>query len=120
IVNLVRNDVKEIRAVSDIVGSPTFAADFAANLLPVIRSAPFGLYHMSNKGGCSRFELASKIVEFMGKARKIPVYPVPASEFPTAAPRPKSELLRNRNLELLGLDNMPTWEESLQRYVRAL
>jgi len=117
IIQQLKNGKKELIAVSDKVGTPTFTRDFAANLINVVSSKKYGLYHMANKGTCSRYDMAVKIVEYMGLAGKVKVDPVDSSRFPLPAPRPYSEMLENRNLELMGLNNMPHWEESLRIYI---
>ena len=108
---------KEIFAVDDKFGSPTFTMDFAKNLLPLIKTERYGLYHMANKGGASRFDIASKIVEFMDLNEKVRVNPVNSAEFPLPAPRPRSEMLRNYHLDLMGMNDMPYWEDALKRYI---
>ncbi len=62
---------------------------------------------MSNKGTCSRYEIAVKIVEFMGLKGKVKINSVNSAEFPLPAPRAHSEMMRNYKLDLLGLNTMP-------------
>jgi dTDP-4-dehydrorhamnose reductase len=108
---------KEINVVNDKLGSPTFARDFAKNLIPLIKTERYGLYHMANLGVASRFEIAVKIVEFMGLQGKVKVNPVSSEAFPLPAPRPRSEMLKNYHLELIGINHMPHWEQSLKEYI---
>ncbi|OGX06213.1 MAG: dTDP-4-dehydrorhamnose reductase [Omnitrophica WOR_2 bacterium GWA2_47_8] len=117
IVKQLREGKKELRVVNDKVGSPTFTKDFARNLMTVIDTERFGLYHMTNKGTCSRYDVAVKIVEFMGLSGKIKVNPISSDEFPLPAPRADSEMIRNYKLDLLGLNHMPHWEDSLKEYI---
>lgn len=118
IVQQLKEGKKELKVVSDKFGSPTFTKDFAANLLNVVNSSRYGLYHMTNRGTCSRFDIAVKIVEFMGLEKKVKVSPIPSTEFPLPAPRADSEMMENYKLELLGLNHMPFWEESLENYIK--
>jgi dTDP-4-dehydrorhamnose reductase len=106
-----------VHAVTDKYGSPTFTADFATNLLPLINTERYGLYHMANKGGASRFDIATKIVEYMDLNEKVRVHPVNSAEFPLPAPRARSEMLRNHHLDLIGMNDMPYWEDALRRYI---
>ena len=109
---------RTLRVVSDKVGSPTFTKDFAANILNVVDSNQYGIYHMVNKGTCSRWDIAVKIVEFMGLNDEVEVIPISSDEFPLPAPRPDSEMLENHNLQSKGLNGMPPWEDSLAQYIR--
>lgn len=118
IVQQLRQGKKQLIAVNDKFGSPTFTKDFAANLMGVINTKRYGLYHMANKGTCSRYDIAVKIVEFMRLKDKIEVNPVSSAQFPLPAPRARSEMMCNYKLGLLGFNNMPHWEESLKEYIR--
>lgn len=118
IIRQLKQGKRELMAVSDKFGTPTFTRDFARNLMNVINTKKYGLYHMANKGACSRYDMALKIVEFMGVKEEAQVKAVDSDRFPLPAPRPRSEMLENSKLELLGLNNMPRWEKSLEEYVK--
>ena len=107
----------ELRVVDDKFGSPTFTSDFAVHMMAVVHSGRYGLYHLANKGTASRWEIAKEIVEGLDKVGEIEVVPISSAEFPLPAPRPRSEMLRNLKLELLGLDEMPHWKEALRAYI---
>jgi len=107
----------ELTVVADKSGSPTFTKDFAANLLNVINTEKYGLYHMANRGTCSRYDMALKIVDFSGLTGKVKVRPIGSDKFPLPAPRPDSEMLENFNLEKMHINNMPSWEDSLRIYI---
>ncbi len=115
IVNILK-DKNDISAVIDKKGTPTFTEDFSANLLRVIKTGHYGTFHMANQGVCTRFDIALKIVEYIGK-KGVTVKPVTSDAFPLPAPRGDSEALENYKLKLLGLDHMPRWEDSLKKYV---
>ena len=108
---------KELKVVDDKFGSPTFTGDFTATMIAVVATRRYGLYHLTNKGTASRWEIACEIVRLLGKEEDIEVIPVSSAEFPLPAPRPRSEMLRNLKLELLGLNTMPEWRESLRQYI---
>ncbi len=118
VIQQLKSGKKNIQAVSDKFGTPTFTKAFAANLPGVVKHAGTGTYHMANKGRCSRYDIAVKIVEFMGMEGQVKVEAVDSSVFPLPAPRPRSEMIENSNLQRLGLNNMPFWEESLKEYIR--
>ncbi|MBI4436599.1 MAG: dTDP-4-dehydrorhamnose reductase [Candidatus Omnitrophica bacterium] len=110
---------KEIPVVTDKFGNPTFTKDLSENLLLLIQTGRFGLYHMVNRGGCSRYQIAQKIAECMGK-KDVVLRPVTSEAFPLPAPRGRSEMLLNYRLSLLGLDRMRPWTEALKDYLSTL
>ena len=118
IVQQLKDGKKELQVVADKFGSPTFTKDFASNLLDVINAGRYGVYHMANQGTCSRYDMALRIVEYMELKNKVNVVPINSAQFPLPAPRAASEMLRNYKLDLLGLNNMPNWEVSLEQYIK--
>lgn len=106
---------RDIAAVSDKQGSPTYAREMVLGIRDLLRSGRFGLYHMVNHGVCSRYEMACHIVGFLGAS--VRVVPVDSAHFPSSAPRARSEALRNGNLEASGLDRMRRWQDALDAYL---
>jgi len=116
IIELLRTQ-DEIKTVSDKVGSPTFTFDIAQSIVRIVKNGRPGLYHSANKGMCSRYEYALKLLELIGMKDKKRVTPVSSAHFPLSAPRGRSEAMINMKLELLGINKMPHWEESLKKYL---
>jgi len=108
----------EIRAVNDKIGSPIYTYDLSVAISKLIRIPLYGTYHIANKGFCSRYEFAKKIVEYAGL--DINVKPVGSSAFKLAAPRPLMTPLRNYCLELLDKDDLRHWEDALKDYIETL
>ena len=115
IVGQIRGGSREIKAVIDKVGSPTFARDLVLQMRDLIVSGHYGLYHATDHGVCSRFDVAVRIARAVDPS--VNVHPVSSDEFPLPAPRAASEAMRNLNLELLGLDRMRPWEDALDDYM---
>ena len=69
---------QELAVVCDEVGSPTNSYDlglFILNIIPLINSNQTEIYHFSNRGYCSRYELAKEILKISGKSMNIlPIY----------------------------------------------
>ena len=107
---------KEVEAVDDKFGSPTFARDFVAGIYKVIKTGNYGLYHLVNNGVCSRYDIALEIVKHLGVDVK--VKPVSSDRFPLPAPRAASEAMRNYKLDLMGINPMPDWKNSLKEYIK--
>lgn len=117
VIQQLRQGKKELTAVNDKFGSPTFTKDFAARLTAIINTGRYGIYHLVNNGSCSRFDIALKIVEFMGLEKSVKVRPVDSASFSLAAPRGRSEMLCSDRLSSLGCGDMPHWEEALREYI---
>jgi dTDP-4-dehydrorhamnose reductase len=110
------NDTTVLKAVNDKIGSPTYTVDFSRCLTNLIETGYYGLYHCTNKGYGSRFDVAKKIVDFLGRS-DVTVEPVSSAYFPLPAARARSEMSRNYKLELLDKDTMRNWEDAIKEYV---
>lgn len=117
IVELIKTN-SEIRVVNDKIGCPTFTKDFSRCIIEVINSKRYGLYHVTNAGCASRYDIARKIVEFLGK-NDVVVKPISSAAFPLAAPRPRSEAADNLKLRLFGITMRP-WADALAAYLSEL
>ncbi len=105
----------EIDVVEDKIGSPTFAQDLARGILDLIATQRYGLYHMTNAGVCSRYEVALEIARLLRK--QIEINPITSAAFPLPASRANSEAMRNYKLEMLGLNGMRHWKDALADYL---
>jgi dTDP-4-dehydrorhamnose reductase len=107
-----------LRSASDKFGSPTFTEDLAAKILEIVETDQYGLYHVTNQGGASRYEYVKCILEAFGL--DTPVEPVDSSAFPRPAPVPACEMLQNVNLKFLGLKPLGPWQEAVHKYIKSL
>jgi len=113
------NQIKEktiLKAVHDKIGSPTYTVDFSKCLTNLIETGYYGLYHCTNEGYCSRFDVAKKIIDFMGRP-DVTVEPVNSAYFPLPAARARSEMSRNYKLDLIGMNTTRHWEDALKDYI---
>lgn len=108
---------RDLAVVTDKRGTLTFTNDFSRGIAALLETAHTGVFHMANHGACTRFEVACKLVEYLGRA-DITLRPVTSDAFPLPAPRSPSEALENQRLRSLRLDAMPTWQQALQDYVQ--
>jgi dTDP-4-dehydrorhamnose reductase len=105
----------EVRVVDDQFGSPTFAPHLSAGLLDLLESASWGTYHLAGRGVASWHELASALYRELGIGTS--VRPVPTSEFPRPAKRPRfSALTTVQEPRIL----LPPWEEGLRAFAAAI
>jgi dTDP-4-dehydrorhamnose reductase len=109
---------EELKIVDDQIGAPTWSrliAETTAQILAQrIGQWPelTGLYHFTAGGKTSWHGFASTIVELGGLSAKL--IPIPSTEYPLPAPRPKNSLLSNEKLAATFGLVMPEWEESLR------
>jgi dTDP-4-dehydrorhamnose reductase len=104
-----------IKVVNDQIGTPTYTIHVCRQILSLINTDRFGLYHATNEGWCSWYDFARAIVAAYGIA--VHVLPCTTAEFPRPAPRPANSVLENEKLKKLGLNIMPQWEKGLEEYL---
>jgi dTDP-4-dehydrorhamnose reductase len=104
-----------IEVVSDQVGSPTYARDLCRPLWEIARSKHFGVYHVTNSGQCSWYELASEVVKLTGSHCE--VIPIDSDVAARRAPRPAYSVLENRNFRHKFGKELRSWQEALKSYV---
>lgn len=107
-----------IHAVHDKRGTPTYAPDFAACLTALIATGSYGLYHMAGEGDGTRLDVAAEILDVLGR-HDVELVGVDSSFFADEfwAARPHSEIMRNRVLDLQGMNTMRPWRTALREYL---
>jgi len=95
-------EIQTVKVVNDQFGKPTFTLDLARKT-PELIKLPTGIYHITNEGSCSWYELARATIEN--------VAPCSTDEFPRKAKRPKYSILTNTKTS-----PMRPWKEALNEY----
>lgn len=110
----------EIKVVFDQVGSPTYAADLAHAIVTIISKIETGqkeftpgIYHYSNEGACSWFDLASEIMVLAGLPTKIK--PIETFEYPTPTIRPAYSVFNKAKIKNTYGIEIPWWNDSLKK-----
>lgn len=118
-VDQLRAGATTLYAVTDKLGTPTYAPDFATCLLGLIDSEIHGLYHMACGGRGSRFDVAAHLLRVLGRD-DVELVPVTSEYFADqySSNRPRSEIMRNYALELQGMNTMRPWRIALEEYLR--
>lgn len=113
-----------LRVVYDQTGSPTYAHDLALALWMLIEQInsrplpPPGLYHYSNEGVASWYDLAVMSLQLAGIKGKIE--PVRTEEYPLPAKRPQHAVLDKSKIKHTLNIQIPHWTESLRACIEIL
>ena len=116
-------DRDALNIVNDQIGSPTYATDLATDTLRMIAAYPYILEHhitvnYSNDAKISWYDFAKEI--FDQSKNEINLSPIPTSEYPTPASRPKWSVLNLSTVdEVFDIQPKP-WKESLKMCLKEL
>jgi dTDP-4-dehydrorhamnose reductase len=109
-----------LSVVVDQVGSPTWAKDIAEAIAQLLGHAdtPSGIYHFTNSGVGSWFDLTRAIFD-EAKAMGIPlkiqrVIPITTADYPTPAVRPAYSVLSGQKIAAQLGESPPYWRDSLK------
>jgi dTDP-4-dehydrorhamnose reductase len=107
---------KSLKGVTDEIASPTWTTDLAAGIAALVRGAPFGMYHLTNSGYCSRLEWVQEVLRIRGLSN-LRVEPATQEEFGAPYRKPAFSALANVNAARLGIELRP-WQEALEEHLR--
>ena len=107
---------ENINVVFDQVGTPTYAGDLALAIFSIIEGNFYegkeGIYHFSNEGVCSWYDLAVEIARAVGNT-KCQINPCRSKDFPTKATRPAYSVLDKDKIKRTFGIEIPQWRESM-------
>lgn len=111
---------REIKVVSDQIGTPTYTRDLARLLADMAESEKYGYYHATNEGGyISWYDFACEI--FRQAGRDVSVIPVTTKEYGISkAARPFNSRLDKSKLVENGFEPLPVWQDALARYLKEI
>ena len=106
---------KEIKVVSDQIGSPTNAHDLADFLLEIIsiNSTNYGTYHFSNTGETSWYGFAKEVFRICNVSADL--RPISSSAYASLANRPKYSVLDTKKGKKTFNVNPDYWVDSLKK-----
>jgi len=99
----------------DEVSIPTYTKTIVNVTLKALEEGLTGLYHLTNSGYCSRFELAKFVFKTLGIKKFI--YPVPSDIFDLPAERPKFSAMDNTLISSILRVEIPNWEEAVSNFL---
>lgn len=106
----------ELRVVNDQIFSPTYTKDLAIKIAQLIQTEYYGTFHITNRDTCSWYEFTTEILKLAGL--QTPVIPITSDQYPQKARRPRFSVLDSYHLRLLGMDDMRSWREALEDYLK--
>lgn len=106
---------ENVKVVSDVIASPTYAKHLARALWQLVQSETYGLYHAVNAGSVSWHEFAAEAALQAGIDR--PIEAISASSWETNAKRPQYSALANERLDSIGIA-LPTWRDGIRAYLK--
>ncbi|MFI8380443.1 dTDP-4-dehydrorhamnose reductase [Leeuwenhoekiella sp. NPDC079379] len=110
------SEKENLNVIYDQVGSPTYARDLAQFILESgisYEGDDVKVYHYTNEGVCSWYDLAKETLELSGL--NCTVNPIPTSSYPTTAKRPHYSLMSKDSLKVDFNTEIPYWKDSLKK-----
>jgi dTDP-4-dehydrorhamnose reductase len=105
---------KNLTAVSDSLGTPTYAVDLVSRMREIIELDGGGTFHITNTGdGTTYYGYGSKICEIKGYDPSR-LTPITDAELKRPAQRPANSRLAS---SIKDLEPLPLWSDSLKAYL---
>jgi dTDP-4-dehydrorhamnose reductase len=106
-----------LKVVYDQISVPTFTRDIAHLTMFAINKGLRGLYHLTNSGYATRYEVARFFLEKLGMDNL--VLPVRSDAFPSPARRPYFSAMSNIKLSRALDVNIPDWRISIESHIES-
>ena len=108
----------KLTIVDDQTGSPTYTKDLAAAVDLLIKQNAKGIFHITNRGSCSWFQFAVKILQEAG-IHDIDVTPIKSDQLQRPAKRPAYSVLSMQKFIQTTGKTMQPWQLGLQDYLKS-
>lgn len=104
-----------LKVVCDETSVPTYTEDIGKVTMLAVAKRLRGIFHLTNSGYATRYEVARYFFEKLGEDKLI--LPVTSNYFPTVAKRPPFSAMSNRRIsEALNL-SIPNWRNGIDRFI---
>lgn len=112
----------ELKVVDDQIGTPSWTGDIVRAMQALIENDAVGIYHFTNEGVSSWYDLAYEIL-LLAPSLGYPVqakqlHPIPSGEWPCAAQRPAYSVLGKEKIRQLLDYDIPHWRHSLHSMLK--
>jgi len=108
-----------ISALDGPQGSLSYAVDVAVATRMLMEGDHAGVFHVSNRGRCTRWAMTREIVSIIGRD-DVEVVPVSATEMPRAAAQPPHVVLSTRKLTDRTGRTLQFWQLALRHHIARL
>ena len=108
---------KVIKVSGDEVSVPCFSFDIADTVIKALDKGLIGLYHLTNSGKASRYELAKEFVKLKNFDNEI--VPVPMASFNSKVQRPLVTAMSNAKISKELNITIPEWKISLKKLLES-
>jgi dTDP-4-dehydrorhamnose reductase len=107
----------KLEVVDDQTGSPTYTRDMAVAVDLLIERNITGIFHITNRGSCSWFQFAEKILQDEG-ITGVQVLPIKSGQLKRPAKRPAYSVLSMQKFIAATGKAMQPWQLALQDYLQ--
>ncbi|MCI0468505.1 MAG: dTDP-4-dehydrorhamnose reductase [Nitrospirae bacterium] len=107
-----------LKIVFDQVSVPTYTKDIVNYTLISIQNGLRGIYHLTNSGYASRYEVSKYFLERLGMRNLL--LPVTSDTFKTAARRPYFSAMSNMKLSSELNVDIPDWHDAVDRFIKKM
>jgi dTDP-4-dehydrorhamnose reductase len=108
-----------LTVVDDQLGSPTHTKDLAVAVDLLIEKNAQGIFHVTNRGSCSWYQFAVKILQEAG-IDDVEVSPIKSDQFPSPAKRPAYSVMSMQKFIQATGKAMQPWQLGLQDYLESV
>ncbi len=108
-----------LSVVDDQTGSPTYTKDLAAAVDLLISQNVKGIFHITNRGSCSWYQFAVKILQESG-LDDVKVIPIKFDKLQRPALRPAYSVLSMQKFITTTGKTMQPWQLALQDYLKSI
>ena len=108
-----------LTVVDDQLGSPTHTKDLAAAVDHLIEKNAQGIFHVTNRGSCSWYQFAVKILKESG-IDDVEVSPIKSDQLQRAAKRPAYSVMSMQKFIATTGKAMQPWQLGLKDYLESV
>lgn len=107
-----------VKVVCDQISVPTYTEDIVRVTIHAIDAGLTGVYHLTNSGYASRYEVARYFIERLGLNNVI--LPVCSDYFSAQAKRPYFSAMSNAKISKILSLHVPDWKDGIDRFMKRI